>query len=277
VHLLVADRVATALAGGDAHLPLFLAGSIAPDADKLGLCPRPVSHFLDLGAPGSGAGADVSGALTLLHTHPELAAARLSPPARAFVAGYLCHLVADEQWLLTIARPYFGRALAAGDPLAGETLLWALHLLRDARLAGDARLRHLLARLRVAPLDQLPPRLLPFLPAAAIATFRREVLLQAALPPGHARAAFVLTGRERTTGVARSADEVATHDAFLASLPALMERAAVVVPAAALAEFDRRAADESAALLGDYLAGRPLRPPTGTAPHPGTRRPRPDA
>ena len=74
----------------------------------------------------------------------------------------------------------------------------------------------------------------------------------------------------RTTRIARSADEVATHDAFLASLPALMERAAVVVPAAALAEFDRRAADESAALLGDYLAGRPLRPPTGTAPHHGT-------
>src|SRR5262249_42727243 len=85
--------------------------------------------------PGSGADADVSGALTLLHTHPELAAARLSPPALAFVAGYLCHLFADEQWLLTVFRPHCGRASALGDPRAGAPLHWALHLLRDARPA----------------------------------------------------------------------------------------------------------------------------------------------
>jgi hypothetical protein len=274
VHLLVADRVATALAGGDAHLPphlpLVLAGSIAPDADKLGLCPRSASHFIELGAPGSDVDADISGAVTLLQAHPELAAARLPSAARAFVAGYLCHLIADEQWLLTIYRPFFGRASAFGDTRAAVQLHWALHLLRDARLAGDARLRQLIERVRTAPLDRLPPRLLPFLPRAAIATFCREVLAQDALPPGYARAAFVVTGRERTTGVPRTAAEVAAHDAFLASLPALMARAAEVVPAAALAEFDRRATDESVALLGDYLAGRPLRPPTGPAPHPRT-------
>jgi hypothetical protein len=83
-------------------------------------------------------------------------------------------------------------------------------------------------------------------------------------------ARILLTDRDRHRPLRPSSPQVAViralaHDAFLAALPALTERAAVVVPAAALAEFDRRAADDSVALLCDYLAGRPLQPPKGTA------------
>ena len=48
--------------------------------------------------------------------YPALAQPAQMPPAQAaFMAGYVCHLQADQQWVRTIFLPYFGMHAAWAD------------------------------------------------------------------------------------------------------------------------------------------------------------------
>jgi hypothetical protein len=297
VHLVVADLVWPHLGLGDTSRPLFFFGSVAPDADKLGLCTREASHFWSVHE-------DVSGALRLLRAHPHLAAPRLSTSERAFVAGYLCHLVTDEQWMFAVYRPFFGRHSPYGGSQEGAELQWALHAVVEQRLieAATAPCRREVGHGMVPDLERGPARcaevvagthrdvgtlvadladarqhrlrddLMSFLPMAAFAAWRDSVVEQASLASGAERARQMHAGRaavraSRGDDAADLADAIANLqrlEALLARLPPLLERAASYVPADVLATFERRSVDASVTLLHDYLAGRPLQPPMGT-------------
>src|SRR5205823_4471170 len=134
----------------------------------------------------------------------------LAPPERAFIAGYLCHLVTDEQWMLAIYRPVFGRRSPYGGSPEGAELQWGLHTLLEQRLlepvqtagAGAIHLGsetaqrgatdeqpaiHRLVDLLAASRDRpLRADVLPFLPLRLLAAWRDNVLGQAALAPGAA-------------------------------------------------------------------------------------------
>ena len=271
VHLVVADLVRPHVDLGEREFPLFLFGSVAPDADKLGLCSREASHFWSFSE-------DVSGALKLLHAHPDLAAANLAPPERAFVAGYLCHQVTDEQWMLAIYRPFFGRRSPYGGSQEGVELQWALHTVLEQCLLDEQPSIHGLVDQLAASRDRpLRPDVLPFLPLRRVAAWRDNVLGQARLAPGAERARHMHAGRLALAvdRVDDGLDEVDRSrpiadaerlELVLQRLPLLLPRAAAYVPREALTEFERRAVDASVDLLRDYLAGRPLQPPPGTAP-----------
>jgi hypothetical protein len=271
VHLVVADLVRPHVDVGEREAPLFFFGSVAPDADKLGLCSREASHFWSFSE-------DVSGALKLLHAYPGLAAANLAPPERAFVAGYLCHLVTDEQWMLAIYRPFFGRRSPYGGSPEGVELQWALHTVLERHLLEDQPSIHALVSQLAASRDRpLRPDVLPFLPLRRFAAWRDNVLGQAALAPGAERARHMHAGRlalaaDRVDGDLDEVDrsrpiaDAQRLELVLQRLPPLLPKAAAYVPPEALAEFERRAVDASVDLLRDYLAGRPLQPPPGTAP-----------
>jgi hypothetical protein len=262
VHLAVADAVAPrADIHGDDFAP-FLFGSVAPDVDKIGLCSRETSHFWSFSE-------DVSGALKLLRAYPQLAARRLAAPERAFIAGYLCHLVTDEQWMFTIYRPYFGRRSPYGGSREGQDVQWALHLLLEGRqLEEDARIHHLVELLAASAKSPLRDDLLPFIAMAQLGAFRQNVLAQFELAPGAQRARFLFTARR---GALANDMPVFPHDPqrperFIANLPTLTATAATDVPPAALEAFYERAVEASVTLLRDYLAGRSLQPPPGTVP-----------
>ena len=268
IHLVVADAVAPQVGLPTEGLPLFFFGSVAPDADKLGLCTREASHFWSFSE-------DVSGALKLLRAYPELAAAHLSSAERAFVAGYLCHLVTDEQWMLVIYRPFFGRRSPYGGSADGVELQWALHTVLEQRLIEDApRINHLVGELERSRRAPLPPDLTPFVSLHAFEIWRDNVVGQAALAPGPARARHMHAGRQAHTADqiddpadrSRPIADAERLEAVLQRHPPLLPKAASYVPRAAVADFERRAAEESVTALCDYLAGQPLRPPRGTAP-----------
>jgi hypothetical protein len=268
LHLAVAARCADRLGLPAAQRPAFLFGSIAADARLVTGQARSETHFWD-------ARTDVSGTLKLVAAHPHLEAARLSAVERAFVAGYLCHLAADEQWTFRIYRPYFGRYSPYGGTVEGAELQWALHAaLETAQEARPPGSRRLVEPLRRAGGLALAEGLLPFLPPTALHRWRGAVLALAALPPGPARFWYLESLKPRTrtpaagaAGAADAAEEArqrARGAAFVARLPELQARASAYVAPDALAEFEQRA-DEASALVGeDYLSGRPLRLPPGT-------------
>ena len=63
-------------------------------------------------------------------------AARKSPATRAFLAGYLSHLVTDETWITQIYRPYFGNLDMFPDSMKANVYDRAVQLDmdRNARL-----------------------------------------------------------------------------------------------------------------------------------------------
>jgi hypothetical protein len=89
------------------QLPAFLLGNTAPDVQVVSGQQREATHFFRVPImPGTRMPWN-----QLLASYPELARAEELPPAQAaFLAGYLCHLQADWQWILDIFAPIFGPA-----------------------------------------------------------------------------------------------------------------------------------------------------------------------
>ncbi len=82
----------------------FLLGHTAPDVQTVSGQERLATHFYDI-PPRD----DIPPYRRLLDAYPELAQAeRLAPAQAAFVAGYLAHLLADEQWWRLVFQPIFG-------------------------------------------------------------------------------------------------------------------------------------------------------------------------
>ncbi len=93
----------------------FYLGSTAPDIRFFIAASREETHFLTLDCE-EGA----SGVASMFKAYPHLVRhEELSSRTRAFVAGYLSHLVTDEDWIFDIYRPYFGESSElGGDPMA---------------------------------------------------------------------------------------------------------------------------------------------------------------
>jgi len=86
----------------DAHRPAYLLGSIAADGRVNTTIGREVTHFYQYDIP-----IIEHPWIVMLETHPALKIAN-DAAHRAFIAGYVAHLAADEYWSLHMMRPYFG-------------------------------------------------------------------------------------------------------------------------------------------------------------------------
>jgi hypothetical protein len=89
------------------QLPAFLLGNTAPDVQVVSGQKREATHFFRVPIlPGTR-----TPWTQMLASYPALARPEELPPAQAaFLAGYLCHLQADWQWILDIFAPIFGPA-----------------------------------------------------------------------------------------------------------------------------------------------------------------------
>ena len=103
MHIYLADQVSEQLDRSYVfdHLGSFYLGSTAPDIRAMTRWPREQTHFAPLSVEEVG-----TGARTMFEMHPELREA-MSPASRAFLAGYVCHLAADEVWITSVFRPHF--------------------------------------------------------------------------------------------------------------------------------------------------------------------------
>ena len=86
------------------HMGSYFLGSTAPDIRAMTRWPREQTHFAPLSVAEVG-----TGTRTMFRMHPELAE-DMTPASRAFLAGYVCHLAADEIWITSVFRPHFDTA-----------------------------------------------------------------------------------------------------------------------------------------------------------------------
>ena len=113
----------------------FLLGSTSPDIRAITKTHRQDTHFASLDSLYITEGVD-----RLLHTYPELTdSKKISRQTRAFIAGYICHLIADQTWVIEIYRPYFGNRSLFSDPVEANVYDRALQLKLDSDCLDSVR------------------------------------------------------------------------------------------------------------------------------------------
>ena len=112
-HIDLANRAASRLGHPtlDGNLGYFLHGSTSPDIRVITRGRREEYHFAPLDFQDVGTG--VKG---MFDSHPQLgSSADHDGPTQAFVAGYITHLIADETWIVSMYRPFFGNPMVFED------------------------------------------------------------------------------------------------------------------------------------------------------------------
>lgn len=143
LHLTLARELANDLRSMriDADRGAYYLGATTPDIRALTRWDRERTHFFSLADFGQ-----QSGVHRLFDEQPALRdAAALDAPTAAFVAGYISHLVLDEDYICEIYRPLFGeRSALSGEALADvmdKALQWDIERVErdDAERADEIR------------------------------------------------------------------------------------------------------------------------------------------
>ncbi len=125
-------------------------GSTAPDVRVLTRWDRQRTHYFDIHNFD-----DQSSVRAFLDDNPTLQdPAGLATPSRAFIAGYLSHLVVDEMWIGAVYRPYFGERSGLGGTVRANVIDRALQFSLDADRRADSELMlHILHEVAYCDLD----------------------------------------------------------------------------------------------------------------------------
>lgn len=226
----------------DGRMGSYLLGSTAPDVRNLAGWDRYKTHFFDLvsGDPGRG----IEG---LFKHYPELAeAANLSKETKAFVLGYMSHLVTDETWICRVYRPFFGRSSPLADDPMGNVMDRVLQFDLDR-----------IERNRVEDIEEVLSLLresdrgvrVGFIGQDLLQRWRDIIYERTSreLPWGHLRG----FARKALPDDLKHDDEVL--DKIVESAPAILDRAKASVLPQALDEFRDNAISEFVTIAGEYL------------------------
>jgi len=124
------------------NLECYLGGAISPDAHFVGHVSRLHTHFFDLEGDDGQSGPDL-----MFQQHPCFCdGSELEDRTRAFIVGYVSHLIVDDTWITDIYRPFFGKK----SPLGGDT---AANML-DRLLQYEADRRERLDKPRLAAIRE---------------------------------------------------------------------------------------------------------------------------
>ncbi len=226
------------------HVGSLFLGSTAPDIRAMTKWPRERTHFAHLAVEEVG-----TGTRAMFQRHPELSDPRtLSPATRAFVLGYISHLVADEVWITTVYRPYFGDRGMVTDSKP-EAHIWdrALQLDMDRQsLAEMDGFRQAREAILCAEQDVN----VGFIDSQALQEWGEWVRRFVGWDFTWERL------RRALNRLYRDNDEVQrTVDRFLQDLPRSLDRVYDKIPREKLAAYRQKALDETVAQAREYMRG----------------------
>jgi hypothetical protein len=230
----------------------FLLGNTAPDVQGISGQERAATHFFDLPIrPG-----DSPPWEKLLALHPALAQPQqLDSQQAAFLAGYLCHLRADWDWVLEIFLPAFGPRCTWG------TFRQRLYYHNVLRAYLDQRLLPTLRGSLEGCLGAVDPDgWLPFVAGQHLRAWR-DLLAPQFRPGAAAQTVDVFASRQGIPS--------AEYYALLSSETRMQAEIFVHVPPEQIERYRQHLLVECIRLVETYLAtGRPAYPGNGfqTAP-----------
>lgn len=245
LHMRIAQEAAERLgiATLERHPGSFLLGATAPDVRVILGWPRERTHFFRLAEDNVGAGLE-----GLLRAYPDLLErARLNERTKAFLAGYMAHLLADETWIVQVYRPYFGAASALGGGVEANLLDRTLQYEMERRERED---QETLSRWRNA-LQEADERVeIGFLNGLTLRQWRDFVVRAASRNPSWE----YFRGLVERLFVGPNALSREEMERYLSHLPQALERIDGLVPPERLAEFRAQALERSLRAFRAYLA-----------------------
>ena len=244
-HIGLAREVATRMKHPllEAHMGTVLLGSTAPDIRIITRGTRDEYHFMDLES-----GTLDEGVQGLFQAYPELTnASRQAKRTRSFIAGYICHLVMDQSWIINLYRPYFSNPEVFEDIATGKVMDRVLQLDLDrASLDG------------VNPQEEVMPLLagseqgveVDFIPPETLVQWREWV--ESAVRRGFTweRLRFLSQRRQDPENLDYAQDRA---ERFLESVSEGLEGVYEKVPYERVQAFKEQAILESIRIIGGYL------------------------
>ncbi len=223
----------------EANMGCFLLGSTSPDIRVITRGHRQEYHFAPLDFEGVGAG--VRG---LFEAHPQLRNGSQDGPTRAFLAGYLTHIILDETWIVEMFRPYFANRELFADEARAMVMDRALQLELDRQGWGtvDAKLPD------VQAMDA--PICVGFIPNETIYEWRDWIVNFIARGFSWDRLLFM--ARRIAAGDEGHASHRIAED-FVHSMPSSLDSLFECVPRERLSEFRGRALDSVTRVVEEFL------------------------
>ena len=243
-HMVVARNVGEMLGGADlrAEPGPYLLGSTTPDIRVITRGDRRATHFFDLGE----------------HNHQDSVAAffemygHLADPAaipaatRAFVAGYLTHLVLDEQYITGIYRRFFLQHEALGGPVRANVMDRLLQYGFDRSFGDDPPT---VARLLEALAFSVQSIECGFIDHETLERWRQVTADVAAREMDWDRARTMIARHLERSGIAAGPE----LDDFLDSLPDLEGETIALVTEAEIDGFIQRSTEAAARTVERYF------------------------
>lgn len=245
LHLTVAQDLAAQLASAriDADRGAYYLGATTPDIRVLTRWDRSRTHFFDLDDFG-----EQSGVHRLFEQHPSLRdAAALDATTTAFIAGYVSHLVMDEDYIAEIYRPMFGeRSVLRDDALANvldKLLQWDIE-----RADCDDASR--IAEIREAMLATAVEISIGFIAQETLAQWRDTSLSVIGQPPSLDRLVRFLGRRMPHLNV----EDETQAERFAEGVPALLRRSKEHVGEERIRDYLHGTRNRALVTIREYLS-----------------------
>jgi hypothetical protein len=244
LHMVVARQVALDLCLEDlpASSGAYLLGATSPDIRVITRQDRNSTHFFDLNQHNH-----QDSVAAFLATYGHLAAPeRLNPETRAWAAGYISHLVFDEQYITGVYRPYFLRHDHLGGAIRANVMDRLLQFDLDRRFGADPELKTAMCDALACTVADIQTG---FIDGETLERWRQVSRDVAARNLDWDRARAMIANHLRFAGL----EEGESVDGFLDSLPELLGETIAHITDAEIDAFVQRATESARSAVERYL------------------------
>lgn len=243
LHMVLADQLARSLEAEPlaASPGPYLLGATTPDIRVITRQDRYSTHFFDLNVHDH-----QDSVAAFLSTHSRFLDSDLDDATRAFVAGYISHLVLDEQYITGVYRPFFARHEALGGAIRANVMDRLLQFDLDRAYGNDPTLKqHVCAALSftVESIDA------GFVDAPTLERWRQVAHDVMRREMDWERMRGMISNHLRFSGL----EEGETLSSFLDSLPELLDETIGYVTSDEIDGFVQRATEAARKAVERYL------------------------
>lgn len=245
LHMVLARRIAGELASGDlAGCPgSYLLGATTPDIRLLTRQDRFSTHFFDLGGPDH---QDSVGAFLAQHGR-FLDPGSLNAETRAFVAGYISHLVMDEQYITGIYRRYFAKHESLGGAIRANVMDRLLQFDLERSYSNDPALKNEICGALACTVENIEAG---FVEPETLERWRSLTIEVMQRNMDWDRMRGMISNHLRYSGL----EEGETLGSFLDSLPELLDETVTHITSAEIEAFVQRSTEAAGMAVERYLA-----------------------
>ena len=244
LHMVLARQIAQELgcAGIDGSRGTYLLGATTPDIRVITRQDRFSTHYFDLNEM-----EHQDSVAAFFEENAQLfAPERLNEETRAFVAGYVSHLVMDEQYITGIYRPFFARHDELGGRVRANVMDRLLQFDLDRTYGSDPALKQSICGALACTVEGIETG---FVDAATLDRWRLVTIDIAERSMDWERTRGMIANHLRHSGL----EEGETLSSFLDSLPELLDETIAHITDAEIDAFVQRSTSAARAAVERYL------------------------